>query len=54
MTSTLRLAFLAALAAPSLAPAAPADDTREIERVEKALCDAFRDGDAATIGTLED
>lgn len=36
------------------AVAAPADDEREIERVERALCDAFRTGDAAAIEKLED
>ena len=46
--------FIAALAAPVFASAAPADDTREIERVERELCDAFRTNDAATIGKLED
>jgi len=46
--------FVAALAAPLLASAAPADDTREIERVERELLDAFRTGDAATIEKLED
>src|SRR5690242_10999417 len=46
--------FIAALAAPVFASAAPADDTREIERVERELCDAFRTNDAATIGRLED
>ena len=46
--------FVAALAAPLLASAAPADDTREIERVERELLDAFRTGDAAMIEKLED
>ena len=36
------------------AVAAPADDEREIRKVEAALCDALRDGDAATIAKLED
>jgi ketosteroid isomerase-like protein len=36
------------------AVAAPADDEREIRRVEAALCDALRTGDAATIAKLED
>ena len=45
---------LAAAFAAQLAAAAPADDTREIERVEQALCDAIRSGDAAAIGKLED
>lgn len=34
--------------------AAPADDEREIRKVEAALCDALRDGDAAAIAKLED
>ena len=34
--------------------AAPADDERAIRKVEAALCDALRDGDAATIARLED
>jgi ketosteroid isomerase-like protein len=34
--------------------AAPADDEREIRKVEAALCDALRDGDAAAIERLED
>ncbi len=34
--------------------AAPADDEREIRKVEAALCDALRTGDAATIARLED
>ena len=46
--------LFAALAAPPFASAAPADDTREIERVERELLDAFRTGDAATIEKLED
>jgi len=46
--------LVVALAAPALATATPADDTREIERVERELLDAFRAGDAATIGKLED
>lgn len=46
--------LVAALAVTKLAVAAPADDTREIERVERALCDAIRAGDAATIEKLED
>ena len=43
-----------ALAMAGFAAAAPADDTREIERVERELLDAFRAGDAATIEKLED
>jgi ketosteroid isomerase-like protein len=31
-----------------------ADDEREIRKVEAALCDALRSGDAATIDRLED
>ena len=46
--------LVVALAAPAFAAATPADDTREIERVERELLDAFRAGDAATIGKLED
>ena len=49
-----QLVFLAALAAPMLASATPADDTREIERVERELLDAIRTGDAATIEKYED
>lgn len=36
------------------AVAAPADDEREIRKVEAALCDALRSGDAAAIARLED
>jgi ketosteroid isomerase-like protein len=52
--SHARLVLLAALAAPAFASATPADDTRDIERVERELCDAFRTGDAAAIAKLED
>src|SRR3954469_11366934 len=38
-----------AVAAPSAA-----DDEREIERVERALCEAFRTADAAAIARYED
>jgi ketosteroid isomerase-like protein len=34
--------------------ASPADDEREIRRVEAALCDAIRTGDATAIARLED
>ena len=34
--------------------AAPADEEREIRKVEAALCEAIRTGDAAAIGRLED
>src|SRR3982750_861441 len=37
-----------------VAVAAPADDKREIRKVEAALCDAIRTGDAAAIARLED
>jgi ketosteroid isomerase-like protein len=37
-----------------VAVAAPADDEREIRKVEAALCDAIRTGDAAAIARLED
>jgi ketosteroid isomerase-like protein len=50
----LRFLLLAALAAPVFAAAARPDDTREIERVERELCDAIRTGDAAKIEKLED
>jgi ketosteroid isomerase-like protein len=50
----LRFLLLAALAAPAFAAASPADDTRDIERVERELCDAIRTGDAAKIEKLED
>lgn len=43
------LAVQQAAAAPSAA-----DDEREIRRVESALCEAFRKGDADTIARLED
>lgn len=46
--------FVVALVAYQLASAAPADDERDIERVERALCEAIRTGDAATIERLED
>lgn len=48
------IALLAALAAPAFASATPANDTREIERVEQALLDAIRTGDAAAIEKHED
>jgi ketosteroid isomerase-like protein len=50
----LRFLLLAALAVPAFAAASPADDTRDIERVERELCDAIRTGDAAKIEKLED
>jgi ketosteroid isomerase-like protein len=50
----MQVVLLAALVAPAFASASPADDTREIERVERELCDAIRTGDAATIEKLED
>lgn len=36
------------------AAAGPADDERDIRRVESELCEAFRKGDAETIARLED
>lgn len=48
------LRLLVAIAAPSFASASPADDTREIERVEHALLDAIRTGDVAGIEKYED
>jgi uncharacterized protein (TIGR02246 family) len=36
------------------AVAAPADDERDIRKVEAALCEAVQTGDAAAIATLED
>ncbi len=46
--------FVAAAMLAHGAVAAPADDEREIRKVESALCDALRDGDAAAIARLED
>jgi uncharacterized protein (TIGR02246 family) len=43
---------VAMLAQPAIA--APADDEREVRKVEAALCDALRTGDAAAIAELED
>jgi ketosteroid isomerase-like protein len=48
------LVFAAALACQSAIAATSAGDERDIRRVEKDLCDAFRKGDAAAIGRLED
>ena len=48
------LAFAVTLLVQSAIAATPADDEREIRRVEKELCDAFQKGDAATIERLED
>jgi ketosteroid isomerase-like protein len=50
----VRCVLAVAFAFSQIAVAAPADDEREIERVERALCDAFRTGDAAAIEKLED
>lgn len=54
---TIQGALLAAMmistGAATAAPNAAADENA-IHAVEKALCDAFRDGDAATIARLED
>lgn len=44
--------LLAVLAQNALA--APADDERDIRKVEAALCDALQKGDAAAIAKLED
>ena len=49
----MQVVLLAALAAPAFASASPADDTREIERVERELCDAIRTGDAAAIKIIK-
>jgi ketosteroid isomerase-like protein len=46
--------FLAVAMLAQHAIAAPADDEREIRKVEAALCDALRTGDAAAIAKLED
>ena len=46
--------FLAAAMLAHHAIAAPADDEREVRKVEAALCDALRTGDAAAIAKLED
>ena len=43
---------VAMLAQPAIA--APADDEREVRKVEAALCDALRTGNAAAIAKLED
>jgi ketosteroid isomerase-like protein len=52
--NVLRAVIVVALAVPASANASPADDTREIERVERELCDAFKNADAAAIAKLED
>jgi ketosteroid isomerase-like protein len=44
----------ALVAAQHAAAASPADDERDIRRVEHALCEAFRTADADTIARLED
>jgi uncharacterized protein (TIGR02246 family) len=46
--------FIAVAVLSQHAFAAPADDERAIRKVEAALCDALRTGDAAAIATLED
>jgi ketosteroid isomerase-like protein len=49
------IAFLVFATFASASPATSrVDDEHEIRRVEGALCDAIRTGDAATIGQLED
>jgi ketosteroid isomerase-like protein len=51
----MKVAWLLAIAMfAQNALAAPADDEREIRKVEAALCDALRTGDAAAIAKLED
>ena len=50
----IKIVLLAALAAPTFAAASAADDTREIERVERELLDALRTGDVAKIEKYED
>lgn len=50
----VRCCLAVALLAAGLAVAAPADDEREIRKVEAALCEALRTGDAAAIARLED
>ena len=46
--------LIVAMLAAHGAVAAPADDEREVRKVEAALCDALRTGDAAAIARLED
>ncbi len=46
--------FLAVAMLAQNAIAAPANDEREVRKVEAALCDALRSGDAAAIAKLED
>ena len=46
--------LIVAMLAAHGAVAAPADDERDIRKVEAALCDALRTGDAAAIARLED
>jgi ketosteroid isomerase-like protein len=46
--------LIVAMLAAQSAVAAPADDEREIRKVEAALCDALRSGDAAAIARFED
>src|SRR5689334_2858127 len=53
MNACCRYLLVVALAAGN-AVAAPADDEREIRKVETALCEALRAGDAASIARLED
>ena len=46
--------LIVAMLAAHGAVAGPADDEREIRKIEAALCDALRTGDAAAIAKLED
>jgi len=52
--NAIRWCLIVALLAAGSAVAAPADDEREIRKVEAALCEAIRGGDAAAIARLED
>ena len=52
--NAIRWCLIIMLLAAGSAVAAPADDEREIRKVEAALCEAIRGGDAAAIARLED
>lgn len=53
-TSVFAWIFFCGLAASSLAGAQEGADEKALRQTEAALCDAFRDSDAATIQRIED
>ena len=54
MKATILLACALLLSAQAAAARSAADDEQEIRSVEKALCEAFRSGDADAIARYED